>query len=111
MSDQIHKSDSWWRKDFYHGGARDPIVHIYGKSHTSDEILVIAKTGDDYGDLIAAAPDLLAACQAQIAADQHKYDCPVCAGPTICDEFWKGQQHASILRHAAVKKANEGQAS
>lgn len=59
--------------------------------------------------LIAAAPDLLAACKAQEEAEAHHRTCENCDTVTLCMDAEEKFAKAEAMRKAAIAKA-EGRA-
>jgi len=60
------------------------------------------------GRLIAAAPDLLAACEADQAFWQHYLNCPRCTGTFFCHEAANLMIEARKLRVVAIARAKGG---
>ena len=55
--------------------------------------------------VIAAAPDLLEACEAEAVLWRHYIRCPKCAGTTFCPDATMMAATASSLRAIALAKA------
>ncbi len=55
--------------------------------------------------LMAAAPDLHAACIAQTRLEGHELNCPVCLGGAWCSTASGLDSYASELREAALARA------
>lgn len=55
--------------------------------------------------LIASAPSLLAACEAQDDYEVHREECPECTPTGPCRAGEAGRDYAVSLRHTAIAKA------